>query len=74
MSVIHTQSVDYTDYQVYGWLKALHCLVFSGDLFETDNEWCVRLKNVLIGEPVCVCVCVCVYVRTYVCHQFLHNG
>ena len=31
------------------------CLVFSGDLFETDSEY-ARLKNVLIGEHVCVCV------------------
>ena len=30
------------------------CLVFSGDLFETDSEY-ARLKNVLIGEHVCVC-------------------
>ena len=37
------------------------CLVFSSDLFENDSEWYVRLKNVLIGEPVCVlCVCTCV--------------
>ena len=50
------------------------CLVFSGDLFETDSEY-ARLKNVLLGEPVCVCVCVCVCTCVYVCvrvHMHAH--